>query len=80
MTVIAIDARRKRVSEKYVVCVGGKLVRKCVAAYALWNGGPGYVVYHPEDISGNVYRTPDCRLSEAIRFGMVRVNRQSEQI
>lgn len=57
------------------VRLNGEPVDMCVAAYALWNGGPGYVVYHPRDVRGLIYLNPEGRIASAIRVGMVRVSR-----
>lgn len=60
------------------VRLNGEPVDMCVAAYALWNGGPGYVVYYTKDVNGHIYLTPEGRVAEAIRFGMVRVKQKTE--
>lgn len=52
MTIIALDIRRGGTMPPHEVRLNGEPVDMCVAAYALWNGGPGYVVYHPRDVSG----------------------------
>lgn len=76
MTVIAIDARKGETYPYHEVFIGREPVEDCAAAFALWNGGPGYVVYYPVDVSGHFYLTPERRVASAIRFGMVRVVRK----
>lgn len=76
MTIIAIDARKGDTYPNHEVSIGGEPVEHCAAAFALWNGGPGYVVYYPKDVSGHIYLTPEGRMASAIRFGMVRVVRK----
>lgn len=77
MTVIAIDARKGETYPYHEVFIGREPVEDCAAAFALWNGGPGYVVYYPKNVSGHVYMTPEGRVASAIRFGMVRIERKA---
>lgn len=75
MTMIALTAPGG--PHRYEIHGNGRKLDRVVRAWALWNGGPGMVEYHPVDVHGNVYLDDSNeRVASAFRlFGRLRVDR-----